>query len=218
MERQVLLRKIFFVLIFYGIYYNAVFYYLKPVIYEDFFFLTYIIFLYIFGSIDALVRPIEVQEQEQENFVKYILFLFIIGPFLLVLAITENELLFNRRLSILSWIGLLVYSLAAIIVLLSRVQLGHQGTGVLIIREEHELITSGIYKYIRHPIYAGSLIGVGGFILVSQSIAISLITFILYFSIFSNRIQYEERILIEEFGEKYVNYMNTSKRFIPFVY
>ncbi|MHA2168301.1 MAG: methyltransferase family protein [Candidatus Kariarchaeaceae archaeon] len=218
MEKQVLLRKIAFVLIFYGIYYNVVFYFLKPDIYEDFFFLTYIIILYIFGSIDALVRPIEVEEQEQGNFVKYILFLFIISPFLLILAITENEFLFDRRLSILSWIGLVIYLVAAIIVLLSRTQLGHQGTGVLVIREEHELITSGIYKYIRHPIYAGSLVGVGGFILISQSIAISLITFILYFSIFNNRIQYEEKILIEEFGEKYVNYMNASKRLIPFVY
>jgi protein-S-isoprenylcysteine O-methyltransferase Ste14 len=203
---------------FYVIYYNLVFFLLKPVIFQDFFFITYITILYLAGIIDTLIRPLEKEKREEGNYVSFIVFLFLINPFLLVLAIEENNILFDTRLDALSWIGLFVYLLAAIVVVMARVNLGKQGTGILVVREDHELITTGLYKLLRHPMYSGTLLGVIGFAFVTQSIFVSLITFVLYFWIFKERLKYEEKLLEETFGEKYQKYKESSYRLIPFLY
>ncbi|MHA2094567.1 MAG: methyltransferase family protein, partial [Candidatus Hodarchaeales archaeon] len=216
MDFDTVLRKALFIMFFYVIYYNLVFFLLKPVIFQDFFFITYITILYLAGIIDTLIRPLEKEKREEGNYVSFIVFLFLINPFLLVLAIEENNILFDTRLDALSWIGLFVYLLAAIVVVMARVNLGKQGTGILVVREDHELITTGLYKLLRHPMYSGTLLGVIGFAFVTQSIFVSLITFVLYFWIFKERLKYEEKLLEETFGEKYQKYKESSYRLIPF--
>ncbi|MFX1507130.1 MAG: methyltransferase family protein [Promethearchaeota archaeon] len=218
MDLDTLLRKATFIVFFYVIYYNLVFLFLKPIIFNDIIYLIYILILYIAGSIDTLLRPLEKEKREEEQKAIFIVFLFLVNPFLFVLALQEHEILLVTRVDALSWIGLVVYFLAAIIIILARVNLGKQGTGTLIVREDHELITTGLYKYLRHPMYSGTLLGVIGFALVSQSIFISLITFILYFWIFNKRIIYEEQLLEKTFGEKYQKYKASSYRLIPFLY
>ncbi|MHA1675363.1 MAG: methyltransferase family protein [Promethearchaeota archaeon] len=89
---------------------------------------------------------------------------------------------------------------------------------MLVIRENHELITTGIYKFVRHPIYGAGIIGVIGFVLVVQAIFIPIITIILYFKILNDRAKYEEQMLIGEFGSDYEEYIANSKRFIPFIF
>ena len=101
--------------------------------------------------------------------------------------------------------------------LVARRTLGKQATGILVIREDHKLITTGIYKYARHPIYGAGLIGILGYILVVQAIFLPLLMFGLYFKVFFERVKYEEKILIEEFGQEYEEYRTTSKKFIPFI-
>jgi len=100
----------------------------------------------------------------------------------------------------------------------SRVQLGRQGSGRLKIQEEHELIKRGIYKYLRHPMYLGGIIGVIGFSFVFRGFIMMFIVVTLYFIVFRNRMLYEEKILTEQFGEKYTEYMKETKRILPFVY
>ncbi|MFW9853953.1 MAG: methyltransferase family protein [Candidatus Thorarchaeota archaeon] len=93
--------------------------------------------------------------------------------------------------------------------------MGRQGTGTLVVRENHELVTTGLYKYLRHPMYSGTLFGVIGFALISQSIFVSLITFVLNLWIFKKRLKYEEDLLEKAFGEKYQKYKASSYRLIP---
>ena len=218
MDLDTVIRKALFIVFFYVIYYNLVFLIFKPVIFRDIIYFTYILILYIAGSIDTLLRPLEKEKREEEQCAAFIVFLFLANPFIFVLALQEHSILFTTRLDVLSWIGLMIYLLAAVIVVLARINLGKQGTGTLVVREDHELITTGLYKYLRNPMYSGTLLGVVGFALVSQSIVISLITFILYFWIFNKRIIYEEQLLEKEFGEKYQEYKASSYRLIPFVY
>ncbi|MFW9905968.1 MAG: methyltransferase family protein [Candidatus Thorarchaeota archaeon] len=218
MNLDTFLRKALFIFFFFVIYYNLVFFFFKPIIFHDFFYLSYITILYIAGSIDTLLRPLEKEKQEEEQYAVFIVFLFLANPFIFVLALEEHDILFTTRMDALSWIGLVVYLLAAIVIIMGRVNLGKQATGTLVVRENHELITTGLYKYLRNPIYSGTLLGVIGFAFVSQSIFISLITFILYFWIFNKRIIYEEQLLEKTFGEKYRKYKASSYRLIPFLY
>ena len=72
------------------------------------------------------------------------------------------------------------------------------------IKEGHQLVTSGLYKYIRHPIYTSSLRGF-------------LVT-ILAIPLFMYRIGNEERMLIEEYGEEYEEYQEHTWKLFPFTY
>lgn len=85
------------------------------------------------------------------------------------------------------------------------------------IKKNHELITDGIYKYVRHPIYGALLIMPTGALIVSSSYTfIICFIFILFaIEIFAKR---EEKLLTKHFGKKYVEYKKTTKKFIPFIY
>jgi protein-S-isoprenylcysteine O-methyltransferase Ste14 len=84
--------------------------------------------------------------------------------------------------------------------------------------ENHELIENGLYKYIRHPGYLGQLIIFLGISLTISNwlsvIGMIVPVFLGYFY----RINVEERFMIKQMGEKYINYQNHTKRLIPFIY
>lgn len=210
-------KKFLFIIIVYVIWYTGIYLLIKPEIFEDIYYLIYLIMLYAVGIIDTIIRPIEQEKEEEVNFKKYIGILFFINPFIMILAVTEVEFL-EWRSDLISVVGLIFYLIGALMVLFSRYSLGKQATGTLIIREDHELITSGIYKYVRHPIYGSGMLGILGFVLVTQSIIISILTIIIYFKIFYDRARHEEKLLLEEFGTEYEEYMMKSKKFIPFIW
>lgn len=83
--------------------------------------------------------------------------------------------------------------------------------------DDQKLITTGVYKYIRHPLYLGEIcrnIGVPLFFHSLLGLA-----FVLLGTLFLLvRIDIEEEMLVEEFGEEYVEYRKGTKKVIPFVY
>ena len=91
------------------------------------------------------------------------------------------------------------------------------GTGITPVsatRKEHKLVTNGIYKYIRHPLYTfGSSMFVSfGMMADSWLIAaLGILTFILM----AIRTPKEEANLIEKFGDEYREYMKHTGRFLP---
>jgi protein-S-isoprenylcysteine O-methyltransferase Ste14 len=92
--------------------------------------------------------------------------------------------------------------------------LGKQYAPKLAIQKEHELISSGPYKRVRHPMYT---------VFILFSIAVALIASNLLMLIFAILIaipfhwisQKEERLLIDQFGEEYLRYMKRTGRFLP---
>jgi len=218
MNRSLLFRKTLYIVIIYGLYYNLVFLWLRPSIYSNLFFLTYLIIQYTTGSIDTYLRPLETERREQGAYLFYILMLIFIAPFLFILADIEHTWLFGDYWDWMGVVGLVVYLLASIIILWSRQHLGKQGTGVLVVVEDHHLITSGLYSSVRHPMYFGILLGVFGFCLVVQSVIVAPLTLILYAMIFNQRANYEEVMLIDAFGEEYAVYKESTKKFLPYLY
>ena len=80
-----------------------------------------------------------------------------------------------------------------------------------------ELIDTGIYKYIRHPLY-GSLIFLSwGIFLKNASIWLLIVTAASTFFLYLTAVC-DEKECIGFFGDKYVEYMKRSKRFIPFIF
>lgn len=84
------------------------------------------------------------------------------------------------------------------------------------IKKNHQMITSGIYKYVRHPIYGGLMIAVTGAFIVAQTY-LFILMFLLQFMIMAFLAKREESLLKDYFGNKYNLYIQTTKMFIPFI-
>lgn len=90
-------------------------------------------------------------------------------------------------------------------------------SGFVVIKKDHQLITHGIYRFTRNPIYLGALIVFTGLPVYAASVY-GLVAMLAQVPIFLFRIKMEERLLAEHFGDEYEAYRNTTKRLIPFLY
>lgn len=95
--------------------------------------------------------------------------------------------------------------------------LGKQHSGAVTIQPEHHLITSGPYRWIRHPMYLGLIAFPLGIGLVFRS-WIGAALPLLLIGLFSWRIGDEERLMRQEFGEQWTNYSKRTWRLIPFMF
>ena len=82
---------------------------------------------------------------------------------------------------------------------------------------KNKLVTKGIYKYVRHPLYTGTILVTAGCFLnlPTLSVLVFLILTFIYIEIGS---RLEEQKLKEEFGNEYIEYCKTVKRYFPFIY
>jgi protein-S-isoprenylcysteine O-methyltransferase len=83
----------------------------------------------------------------------------------------------------------------------------------------HSLITHGVYAYMRHPGYCGWLIWViGSQLILDNPVCLVLFTVITW-KFFSQRIPYEERLLVDFFGQEYITYrLRTRFSGVPFIH
>ncbi len=122
-----------------------------------------------------------------------------------------------RMLSIWNIAGLILFVVGLTIALVAVFTLRRFYLSTLVIREDHQLITHGIYRFTRHPIYFGVLIGIMGVPVFAPSLYGFLVLSLLI-PIFLNRIRMEERMLTEEFGNAYRTYKKNTRKLIPFIY
>ncbi|MGB9457559.1 MAG: isoprenylcysteine carboxylmethyltransferase family protein [Bryobacteraceae bacterium] len=95
--------------------------------------------------------------------------------------------------------------------------LDRQYSPFVTIQKNHQLVQGGAYRFVRHPIYLGLLIGFPGLILVFRSRVVfpALILTVLFIAL---RIQWEERLLHGEFGQQFTSYRQQTARLIPYIY
>ena len=114
--------------------------------------------------------------------------------------------------------GLLVIFAGVSIRYIAMRTLNRHFTYAVSIREQHELIEQGLYRYIRHPAYLGELLiffGIG----LAFANWISLVSLFVFPMIaFSIRMNVEEKALLEHFAGRYVEYRRRTWRLIPWLY
>jgi protein-S-isoprenylcysteine O-methyltransferase Ste14 len=93
--------------------------------------------------------------------------------------------------------------------------LGRYFSGVIGVQTEQKVVESGPYRWIRHPSYTGVLIFLVGMGLAVQSWAAVLVEIVIFGIAYGYRIFVEEKVLIRELGNSYVEYMKRTKRVIP---
>jgi protein-S-isoprenylcysteine O-methyltransferase Ste14 len=93
----------------------------------------------------------------------------------------------------------------------------HLGTNLTIsirTREEHNLITSGPYRRVRHPLYTAGMVESVGVCLLTANWFVTL-SAALFWSLIAYRTPQEEKKLIAVFGDQYRDYMRRVGRFVP---
>jgi protein-S-isoprenylcysteine O-methyltransferase Ste14 len=95
--------------------------------------------------------------------------------------------------------------------------LGRRFTGLVAIQDGHRLQTSGLYRYIRHPSYAGMLLYMAGFVLVFRC-WLGLLLVVGTWTVLVARMNAEEVLLAEEFGDEYTAYRRRTWRLLPWLY
>jgi protein-S-isoprenylcysteine O-methyltransferase Ste14 len=98
----------------------------------------------------------------------------------------------------------------------ARHHLGRNWSGTPSMKEDHELVTSGPYRFVRHPIYTGMTLALLGSALVGG--LIWGIVFAVFTGMFLFRIPVEERYMMQLFPDQYPEYKKRTKALIPFVW
>src|SRR5262245_24299063 len=113
------------------------------------------------------------------------------------------------------WDGTVVMVLALWLFWRSHADLGLNWSKTLEIRQGHQLVTTGVYRFIRHPMYASIfLFGLAQGLMLQNWLAgwAALLSFALMYFI---RLPREEQMMVEQFGDEYRNYMRRTGRLIP---
>jgi protein-S-isoprenylcysteine O-methyltransferase Ste14 len=141
-----------------------------------------------------------------------------------VAAILDFIYLQKLSLRIFAIPGIILLIVGGLIRMKARLQLKNKagydsliGTSKLKVVKEHRLVKEGFYKHIRHPLYLGEILRNLGFAIIFSSIygtfIVSLAATFLFF-----RMDIEEKMLVNIFGEDYKEYKRKTKRLIPHIY
>ena len=114
----------------------------------------------------------------------------------------------------LRWTGVAIGALSAVVLLWTLSNLGKNLTDTVVTRREHTMVSSGPYRWVRHPFYIGvslaivanGLVAANWFILGAGAVVVALLVL---------RTRTEERKLLERFGDSYRAYMDRTGRFVP---
>jgi protein-S-isoprenylcysteine O-methyltransferase Ste14 len=116
----------------------------------------------------------------------------------------------------LGWAGLGITVAGCAFAVWARVLLGTNWSALVSVKQNHEFIRTGPYAVVRHPIYAGFLLGFLGTALALGEVR-GLLALGLALVGWFTKSRAEERFLVEHFGDAYVRYRREVKQLIPFV-
>jgi protein-S-isoprenylcysteine O-methyltransferase Ste14 len=111
--------------------------------------------------------------------------------------------------------GLVVYAAGCVLRIGPMFALGNRFRAPWTTQEQHCLVTTGFYRYIRHPSYLGAILAVLGWFLVFRC-WIGFVACLLLVPLAIREIRKEEKMLVDEFGEQYADYQKRTWM-LPFV-
>ena len=97
----------------------------------------------------------------------------------------------------------------------ARLHLGRNWSPAPALKEEHELVTSGPYRLIRHPIYTGIILAMLGSALASPAWLVVLVIFTV---MFVWRVHVEEKLMMQQFPDTYPQYKKRTWALVPYVW
>ncbi len=150
-----------------------------------------------------------------ENFVLGLLYVALI--FIPLIYSVTNWLAFaDYSLPVwMGWCGALVLALSLFVFARSHQDLKSNWSPTLEIRQDHSLVTDGIYRHIRHPMYASMGLGAIAQILLLQNWLAGPLNLLFFALFYFLRVPAEEKMMLDTFGGQYREYMKTTGAVIP---
>ncbi len=112
-------------------------------------------------------------------------------------------------------VGALLFAVGIWLLWRSHADLGRNFAPTLQIVENHSLVTDGVFRRIRHPMYAAHLLWAIGQMLLLQNWIAGPAFLVVQIPLYLRRIPAEERMMLEQFGDEYLEYMKRTGRLIP---
>lgn len=160
----------------------------------------------------------KMSEQHVSSREKFILFLLLIGMFILPLIYSASSWLDFANYNLpawAGWLGVVLMAGALFVFWRSHADLGLNWSPSLEIRDKHELITRGIYGVIRHPMYASQWLWVLAQPLLLQNWVAGFANIIIFIPFYLLRVQAEEQMMLDKFGNEYREYMKKTGGVLP---
>jgi protein-S-isoprenylcysteine O-methyltransferase Ste14 len=120
--------------------------------------------------------------------------------------------------SLPKWMGIpaaLLYIFGVWLFFRSHADLGKYWSPGLEIKEDHQLITNGVFKWVRHPMYAAFVVIAVAQIFMLQNWIIGPAFLLSAIPFYLQRVKREEKMLIKKFGSEYQEYMNRTGEIFP---
>ena len=142
----------------------------------------------------------------------------LLGPSILVLAVLASGVPAFRGTFIpqgpaTGAIAVLLCASGVAFAIWARRRLGRNWSGQPSLKEDHELVASGPYRFVRHPIYTGILTAMFGTALIND--ALWLVAAGLFCVLFISRAREEERLMLRQFPGEYPAYRRRTRMLIP---
>ncbi|HLO17219.1 MAG TPA: isoprenylcysteine carboxylmethyltransferase family protein [Anaerolineales bacterium] len=118
---------------------------------------------------------------------------------------------------VLNIIVILLLVVGLMIAIVARRTLAGNWSGAVALKKDHELITTGFYHYVRHPIYTGMLIMILGTALSFATLGACIGFLIILFGVLL-KLNQEEALLAEHFAQEYLSYKKHTRVLIPFLW
>jgi protein-S-isoprenylcysteine O-methyltransferase Ste14 len=186
--------------------------------YESFFTVVWIVFLIYWNVKAANTKTTRRLEPAASRILRALLFLIVI-ILLLPINIPLPWLYLHLWPAGLwpFWIGAALTLAGLLLAIWAREHLGRNWSRSVTLKQDHELITTGPYSLVRHPIYTGILAGfLGTAIAISQ--LRGLISLALVFLAFLAKFRMEERWMHSQFGETYAAYVHRTAALVPYLF
>ena len=115
------------------------------------------------------------------------------------------------------WLGAAVTVSGLLFAVWAREHLGRNWSSQVSIKQDHELITTGPYAVVRHPIYTGILAGFLGLAIALSEVR-GFVVFVLFFLVFWAKLSKEEQWMRSQFGETYAKYVHRTAALVPYLF
>lgn len=115
------------------------------------------------------------------------------------------------------WSGVALLSLGLAFSVWARLAIGGNWSATVTVKEDHELVRTGPYRFVRHPIYTGLLLGFIGTAVARAEWRGVLAVALVFISLW-RKLKLEERWMGETFGARYASYKREVRALVPFLF
>lgn len=115
----------------------------------------------------------------------------------------------------LRWFGAIILAGGITLLAVAHAHLGRSFHSLVVAKQDHVFVDSGPYRWIRHPIYVAYMMNYVGGGLLAGNWVLTFVPALMFTVLVTTRMGREEQLLIDEFGGRYMDYMQRTGRLIP---